>query len=295
MSQHALTSGSTTTFQPSMQFFDDTAFTLQPVQHYTSPPLVLTDNILTTPTYLINTNISSSDVYYIWRAQNTRRGSPALVGPVTVKGSYTYSVPPQAPQALGTGVELETGDTRITQAAGIRNEILAAHSTNCNVQGVNQSCIRYIRISVGTDTGPFGGGLVASLGQENTLSGGVGVFDFEPGIAVNAFGNPALAFHRSSANSFLSSFWRTSAIGPVTTSFGSDQIVASDSVSTSFGVSQAIAVGNCPQPLSRTGDFIGIQTDPFDFVSFWVTGERALSIGVGDFPCEWQTQIRKAG
>jgi hypothetical protein len=274
------------TFQPATVSGDATIFALQPVQHYTSPS--------EKAVYLMNTHFPtrfSSDVYKVWRMHNTVvAGRPRLTleGPVNVTGPKTYDIPPHAPQSLSS-VLLDTGDNRITQAAGIGDQISGVHGTVCNVGGgANQSCVRYVRIAVGSDAL---GKLTASLRQQDTGASSSGVFDFWPGVAVNALGDVVVAFHRSSATSWLSSFWK---IGP------------SGSNRTFFGSAQPLVVGDCPKPedytitntdgtithLSRTGDYIGAQTDPSDFQSFWLAGERAR-MTPADEACVWRTRIAK--
>jgi hypothetical protein len=211
---------------------------------------------------------------------------------VKVAGTFTYDVPPDAPQK-GSTVAIDTGDGRITQAAGIGDDISAVHPTVCNTGGgPNEACTRYVRIHVGND--PFRGtNLTAALTQEATFGDGAGIFDLFPGIAVNGLGETIVAFHRSSAASFLSSFWK---IGALDSTVSPPKVV--------FGTAQPLTVnGDCslPEPppdpdnpkgagKTRAGDYIGAQTDPADFRSFWLAGERASAIGG---VCQWKTQIRK--
>jgi hypothetical protein len=276
------------TLQPASDLSDFGAQTIQPVQHYTSPS--------TGGVYLMNTRSSrASDTYRVWRVHGVKHG-PKLQGPADVTGSFIYEEPPPAPQAL-SNVVLDTSDARLAQAVGIGDEISGVHGTRCNVgSGPDQSCVRYVRISVGTD--PHGG-LTASLVQETTISGGAGIFDFMPGVAVNAQGQVVVGFHRSSADSWLSSFWRIGKSNPLP--------VPPFPKGGFFGAAQPLVQGDCPQPqtgnettngkpdgtpLSRTGDYFGAQTDPSDFQNFWVAGERARQTPA-DEACVWRTAIAK--
>jgi hypothetical protein len=271
--------------QPNIDFIS-----VQPVQHYTSPTGVLTipPGRFSIPAYLINSHydpfLGSSKTYKIWRVLFVR-GIPLLQGPVSVTGSSAYANPPNAPQP-GTTAIIWTVDDRITQAAGVGDEISAVHTTLCNsAGGPDQACIRYVRIRVGDVFDFFPTELTASLIQEETFNDGSGNFDFFPGIAVNGVGQAVIAFHRSSASSFLSSFWR----------MGNRYFSE-----VAFGLAQTLtSAGDCSLPpsnledprqpdLTRAGDYIGAQTDPGDFFSFWLAGERATKIGSG---CMWQTQI----
>ncbi len=254
------------TFQPSGVAGDASTFTLQPVQHYTSPSSFLPTT--TNPAYLLSTVFGSSATYRVWQVRNVASGSPTL-RVVNVIGSYDYGVQPDAPQS-GSSLLLDTGDNRMTQAAGVGDAISGVHGSLCNINGgASESCVRFVRISVGQNGG---GSLTAAINQEQTFGGGAGVFYFWPGIAVNGVEETAVAFHRSSGASYLSSYWTIKALA-----------------STTFEAASPITDGTCAQTLSnRTGDYIGAQTDPSDSNTFWLAGERATTINGS---CQWQTQI----
>jgi hypothetical protein len=252
------------TFQPSGVAGDASTFTLQPVQHYTSPSSF---SGTTNPAYLLSTVFGTSATYRVWQVRNVGGGSPTL-RVVNVTGSYVYGVQPDAPQS-GSSLLLDTGDNRMTQAAGVGDAISGVHGTLCNINGgASESCVRFVRISVGQN----GSSLTASINQQQTFGGGAGVFYFWPGIAVNGVEETAVAFHRSSGASYLSSYWTIKALA-----------------STTFEAASPITDGTCAQTISnRTGDYIGAQTDPSDSNTFWLAGERATTINGS---CQWQTQI----
>jgi hypothetical protein len=256
-------------FQASTRVADLSAFTLQPVQHYSNPASFTGT---TNPIYLVSSMFGRSTRYNVWRIRNVASGAPTLQGPVGVSGTYTYDIPPDAGQA-GSQLPLETGDTRITQAAGMGSRISAAHGTLCNMGGgTNESCVRVVRFVVAQDGA---GEFAAVLDQQATLGGGAGVFYFWPAVAVNALHQTALVFHRSSTASYLSTFWTTK-----------------EAASPEFAPPSPLTLGTCAQTRSdRTGDYLGAQTDPSeDFRSFWVAGARATTInGI----CQWQTWIGK--
>lgn len=251
-------------FQASTQVGDLRTFTLQPVQHYTSPSSF---SGTTNPAYLVNTLFGSSTTYRVWQVRNVMGSSPTL-RVRNVNGSFTYGVQPDAPQS-GSDLLLATGDNRVTQAAGLGNALWPAHGTLCNVGGgENESCVRTVRILVGQSSS---GALTATLSQQTTV-GGTGWYLFWPGIAVNVTEQTAIVYQRSSAASFLSARWRLKNL-----------------CSASFGAAMDLTSGTCPQEVSeRTGDYTGAQTDPVNFSSFWLAGERATLIA-GE--CQWQTRI----
>jgi hypothetical protein len=191
---------------------------------------------------------------------------------VNVAGNFFNSVPPNAPQQ-GSTILLDTGDTRVTQAAGRGNLISAVHGTGCVVGPASSSpvsCIRHIRFLVGQSAA---GALTAVVNDQNVL-GFLGNFIFWPGVAVNNVGQTAIAYHGNRTRAgiqFLSSY--------VTLRTGAAN-------SAPF----PITTGTCAQPLTTTGAYMGAQTDPSDFLSFWLAGERATLV---TGTCKWQTQIIK--
>lgn len=255
------------TFQPSAVIGDGATFTLQPVQHYTSPTSYTGT---TKPAYLLSTTYGSSNQYSVFQVRNVASTSPSLRR-VNVTGAFTYNVQADAPQ-LGTATLLATGDNRMTQAGGAGNALHGVHATFCNIAGgATESCIRYVRIIPGQD---LLGNLTAAIGSQRTFGGGAGQFFFWPGIAVNNRNQVAIDFHKSSAATYLSSMY-----------------TMKDNASTIFEAAMPITTGTCSQTVSdRTGDYIGAQTDPADLFSFWFAGERATTIGG---TCVWETQILK--
>jgi hypothetical protein len=201
------------------------------------------------------------------RVSNMAGGSPVLEA-VDVAGSYIYTFPPDAPQA-GTTSELDTGDTRLTQAAGLGDALWAAHGTGCAIGGGgNESCVRVVRLLVGQSPG---GEPTATLAYETTFGGGDGVYFWMPGIAVNGAEQTAVAFETSSAASFLSAWYSLK-----------------DLSAPEYGAARSIADGRCSLA-GGTGDYVGAATDPVDFESFWLAGERnTLLPGAW---CAWQIWI----
>lgn len=256
------------TYQASGTLGDGAAFTLQPVQHYTSPSsFTNTSN----PAYLVSTIFGTDNRYRLWRLANQWSGTGPKFENISVAGSFTYSVQPDANQ-LGSTLLLDTGDNRMMQVAGIGNALYGAHGTGCNFSGgAAESCVRYVRLNpsqaaTGTPT--------VSLNQQLTFGGGSGAFYFWPGIAANTRGDVIVPFHRSSTGSYLSSYW-----------------TMKEPAATRFESASANTVGTCPQTISnRTGDYIGAQLDPSDLRSFWVAGERATTLSG---TCQWQTRVQK--
>jgi hypothetical protein len=257
------------TVQASATIGDGAAFTLQPVQSYTSPSsFTNTSN----PAYLVSTRFGTSNQYRVWRLANRWTGIGPKFENVTVTGAFTYSLQPDANQ-LGSTSLLDTGDNRMLQVAGIGNSLYSVHGTGCNIGGgTAESCVRHVRIAVGENA--VTGLPTAAIAQQLTFGGGANVFYYWPGIAANTRGDVIVPFHRSSTASFLSSYWTMKELA-----------------ATRFESATANTVGTCPQIVSnRTGDYIGAQLDPSDLLSFWVAGERATTLNA---LCQWQTQVQK--
>lgn len=258
-------------FQPSGVLADGRAFTLRPAQQYTSPSsFVGTSN----PVYLVNSILGNSNAYRVWRVRNF---PPTLQGATTVAGNFVNSIPPNAPQQ-GSAALLDTGDTRVTQVAGRGNLISAVHGTGCVVGPAGSptvSCVRHMRFLVGQNAA---GALTATINDQVAFGfppvAGTGTFIFWPGIAVNNVGQTAIGYYRNrntAGTRFLSSF-----------------------VTLRTGVANSapfpIASGTCAKPTTSSGAAIGAQTDPSDFSSFWLAGERATLV---TGTCKWQTRIIK--
>jgi hypothetical protein len=116
----------------------------------------------------------------VWRVSNL---APVILQGTTVAGNFVNSVQPNAPQQ-GSTILLDTGDTRVSQAAGRGNLISAVHGTGCVVGTPPRtvSCVRHIRFSVGQSAT---GALTAVINDQGILSFPA-VFIFWPGIAVNS-------------------------------------------------------------------------------------------------------------
>lgn len=265
-------------FQPATQPNDPTIWTLQPVQHYTSPSSVRN---FQNPVYLVSADWAyapdgQSDVYHIWRVSNVATGSPDFTSkPTNVRGNYLYLTPPNAQERDRTdpqwGDYLLTATSGVYQAAGIGDALYAVHSTACNFDGGEaESCVRIVRILV--SMGP-GGHLTASLDQQHTIGGGSGVFYWDGGIAVNTNHHEGVVFLRSSSSTYLSAYWTAKSLS-----------------ASSFEPSAALSDGICSRLYSsgaHTGDYTGAQSDPTG-TSFWLAGERhTLISGI----CVWETHI----
>jgi hypothetical protein len=281
-------------FQPAATAGDFNFFTLQPAQHYTSPSSFAGQ---TNPAYLVSTIRPTSgppvvppdNRYRVYRIYNVASGSP-LMQSTTVTGSVTYNHPPSAPG--GDGANIDTGDVRVTQTAGIGNAVSAVHATSCLSPPAGggsvptESCARTVRFIVGG-----AGALTATLSQQ-TVFGFADGFAWWPGVAVNNTEDTAISFQFSNASTLLAAAY---AVKPVTTP--------------DFSASTFIRNGFClletgfdsVRGTYRSGDYTGAQRDT-DGVGFWVSGERATTFGTNTFPndpdtsdptCQWQTWINR--
>lgn len=250
-------------FRAAQDGHGETAFTVQPAQHYS------TTDLAGDPLFFVNASSTdfTSDKYTLWRLVD-EGGAPALDRfPLT--GSQLYSVPPDAPQAAGPAHD--TGDLRIQQAAFRDGRLWAVHATACNFGPTpGESCVRV----VGIDPSASGG----RIAFEEIFGGGEGWFLWMPGIAVNAAGDVAVAFQRGRGN-------MGTGVGFAGLAAGANR----------FEVSQRLINGRCGLEnvddggRNRSGDYVGIQADPLDADGFWIAGE--YSGNVGRLGCEWRTRI----
>jgi hypothetical protein len=259
------------TFQPSSTIGDLTnTFTLQPVQHYTSPSSF---SGTTNPAYLISTIRGQSALYRIWRIRNVAGGAPTMHA-TNVSGNFTYNFPPAAPG--GSGAPIDTGDVRVLQSAGNGNLLTAAHTTNCQFAGGGvEACVRLMRFSVSQS---LLGVMTASISQQVTFGGGDDRFYFYPSVAVNTANATGMAFNRSAVGGTLGVWWGSKTSAAAVPTVGS------------------LANGTCALATEfdstrgryRAGDYSGAQLNPADLTTFWVAGERAASFsGV----CQWDTRV----
>lgn len=258
------------TFQATATIGNGSVFTLQPVQHYSSPSVVPSTVGNSSPAYLVNTQFGAAAFYRVWRIVGLPGATGGALQLVNLAGSFAYGIPPQAPQT-GTGALIDTGDNRVTQAGGRGNLLTAVHGTLCNIGGgANESCVRAVRILVSFS----GNNPTASMNQQSTF-GLTNEFYFWPGVAVNALNQTMVPFQYispSRTGGRLSAWFTTK-----------------DSPTAFFTSILPLTTGTCAQTASdRSGDFVGAQTDPSDSRTFWIAGERAAVIGGS---CQWQTQI----
>ncbi len=250
-------------FRPATDAQGATAFTVQPAQHYT------TNGLAGEPLFFVSAQLllGGSSSYGVWRLSG--EGAAATLTKLNVSGAFEYAVPPTAPQ-LG-GDDLDTGDTRITQAAFRDGSLWAVHGTACAIgEAPNESCVRAVEFTP-TDAG-------ASIAFQQTF-GSSDWYGFWPGIAINERGDVVAPFQRSRADRFLDTAY-------------SGKLAAA----AIFDPIRTFKLGSCTlfnDPLdtgvNRTGDFVGAQTDPLDDLGFYVAGEFTGPVSI--FGCNWRTWV----
>jgi hypothetical protein len=249
------------TIQPSTVLNDQSVRRLQAVGQQSLPaPSAGTGN----PAYLVNAMAGSSSNYRIWRLRNVAGGAPVLDS-ATLTATVGYAEPANAPQSGGLPLQ-DTGDGRITSAAGQGNVLTFAHTTACTVAGTSQSCGRVLQVTVGQNAA---GALTAVQSRLLTLTGAQGDFLIYPGVAVNASGSLGVVMLRTSATRFLGSVWTL--VGPAT---------PPEPLMT-------LTNGGCTKTTARAGDFTGAALSPAGD-SFWLAGEHAALLGG---ICQWSTTV----
>ncbi len=240
------------------------AFSIHPAQHYS-------EWTGTGPAPLYGISVAfflPSPEYTLWKIAKMN-GQPRLTKQL-LTGDFAYTFAPTAPQRNGF-TDLDAGDPRITQVAYRDGKLWAVHGTACSIGGLpNEACIRAIEVT--PDGGPPAITFSETFGRPNT-------FLFWPGIAINKRGDVAMVFQRSKPNGFL---------GVV---FNGKRANAG-----AFDTMRNLRIGNCAlthdptADVTRTGDYVGIQTDPLDDLGFWMTGEYPGPVRSPAI-CDWKSYI----
>ncbi|HXU30482.1 MAG TPA: hypothetical protein VN851_07900 [Thermoanaerobaculia bacterium] len=239
------------------------AQTLQPVQHYTLPSATGG-----TSGYLISGKASPSKGYRVWRVRDGATAAPRLEF-TEVLGLRMYTKAPNATQPAG--IALDTGDTRILQAAGVGDSIWAVQTTGCQIStGNNEACFRVLRFNASPTTSGF----LAPIAEQATAGLSADNFLWMPSIAATNSGRIGLALHMASAALPHGAGWLTKISG-----------------TSAFSSLNVLRAGTCSRGGSgfRSGDFSGAQADP-DGTSLWLAGENFGTVGTS---CNWQTGIIK--
>jgi hypothetical protein len=231
------------------------------------------------PAYLVSTDVpaGTSTRLHVWRIKNVAKGAPTMTWK-DLNGTFTYSMPPNAPQPGGGGVLLDTGDTRVQSAAARGDVISTVWDTGCQfLEGNNETCFVYARLNVG-QTGKET--LKASIAEEFGWGLGEDAHVFFPSVAVNSADMVGVAAQTAGADfgnpdaNFLGSAWLLKARESV----GWPLVVAQPG-------SCALGAGD-----NRAGDYTGVQVDPGDNTGFWMAAEYAFDPGGG---CIWGTRVAR--
>ena len=194
-------------------------------------------------------------------------GYPATIG--------TYFAPPDAgadEPASCAGGKLDThpDDTRCYGAVWRNDVIYSAFNPKKTPAGL-VSTIRYFGIRT-TD-------LTLALHKSHGIDG---VFHFDPAINVDASGNVALVYARSSSSSGppagFAGAWYT---GQLTSDIGPQSPAPLQEGQVCVGVSG----------MARWGDYLGNAIDPMNENRFWIYGSFAKDLGLGQPELNWGTWI----
>lgn len=243
------------------------AFTVQPAQHYS------TNSLEGTPLFFVSTDLTLQVTrdYTLWRLVDRPPGKPGLLRH-GLAGSQRYTFAPNAPQLNGT--PLDTGDPRAQHAVYRDGVVWTVHGTGCNFGFTpGESCVRVVGITP-TDSG-------GSVTFEDIYGGGDDWFVWMPGVAVNGAGDVALAFQRSRSNMSAG------------VAFAGKPAASASFESLTKLINGRCSLDNFDGRVNRTGDYVGIQTDPADDLSFWIAGEYTGN--VGRLGCNWRSRVARIG
>lgn len=239
------------------------AFTVQPAQHYSASGLE------GSPLFFVSSELTNgnSTRYTLWRLFDNPAGGPKpRLARYGLMGEIEYSVPPHAPQKGGS--DLDTGDPRVQQAAYRNGELWAVHTTGCNFGAVpGESCFKVVGIAPSNDGG--------DIFYEEIVGGGEGWYFWMPGIAINQVGDLMVVYQRSRSG--------------MSVGVGFAGREADAGFEAGKLVNGKCGLDNFDGDSNRTGDYVGVQTDPADNLGFWIAGEYTGK--VGHLGCDWRTRI----
>ena len=240
----------------------DLAFTLQPA-HVFGPGGVAAS----VGTFLVNSGWVDGllrDYLSVIRVDDPL-GSPTFSNQFVFLGDITLgSTLPDAPQAGGTGVAIETNDGRVLHAVWRNNSLWLVNTVNPPAgPDAGEATAHWYEIN--TSTLSF-----LTLNQQGDIGGediAPGTHTFFPSIAVDAIGNVGIGFSASAPSIFPGAYFTgISTAGSVrpteTLAAGVDFYIRT------FGTGR-----------NRWGDYSGMSVDPADDRTFWVYNEYALTRG----------------
>jgi hypothetical protein len=188
-------------------------------------------------------------------SNNTSVRLHAITNPLgsVSRTTYTLSVPsygrPEDAPQLGTSTRIETFDARFWSCVWRNGSLWACHH-------IDSSRVKARWYEIATNSWPSSGS--PSLVQSGTLDPGAGVRTFFNAISVDAFGNAAMCFARSSTSEYISMgrVLRQASDPP-----GTMQAPVTNKESTA------------PLTYNRWGDYSAVSVDPADGKTFWTIHE----------------------
>ena len=250
-------------------------FTPQVAQHHTAT------NIAGTPLFAVNSQYGGGTGYALWRITKGEGAKPRLNHDVITASGY--GLPPNAMQK-GSEIPLDTlGDRMMAQIVYRDGQLWLAHTSSCTIGTGTEllSCIRVVQMF------PAANG--ATVGFED-LFGFVDHYVWVPGIAVTASGDVIAAFQYAGKKKHLSIAYNglkqgAARFGPARRPelFDRKKVLASGKCTVDEG-SEGGEYGE------RTGDYVGVISDPSSSKNVWISGEFS---GKSAGSCDWFTKIAR--
>lgn len=231
------------------------AFTIQPCHTYGAPAAE----------FLVNSVYPSSTgtqkVLSLWSLKN-----PTTTPTLTRQSITTdpFSLPPDAVQK-GGGTPLDTGDTRVLNAAFRGGSVWCALTTAHNWGGGNVSSIHWFQINATS-------GVLTQQG----VFGASGFHYFYPAVMPDSNGNMTMVFSRSGSTEFASVRY---------TGRKASDTIGLLQASALLKAGTANYLGLDGSGRNRWGDYAGVGNDPSDTLKTWIYSLYATS---GN---NWATQI----
>ncbi|MBI3639255.1 MAG: Ig-like domain repeat protein [Thaumarchaeota archaeon] len=214
---------------------DTSKFSVHPVQSLSSTPTL----------YMISVGSGSTNKAQLFSINGA---VPSAVVTITNLTILTTHIPPHAVQP-GTTSRIDTGDTRIQDAAWFQGNLWLSLNDACLPSGdtVNRACIHLTQISTST-----------LQVKQDFRYGASGFYYFYPALRIDGMGDLDVIFGFSSSTVFPSLAVTGQAV--------------SDPVNT-LEQSLTIKSGSASDTSGRYGDYFGAALDPSDPTLIWVAGE----------------------
>jgi hypothetical protein len=209
---------------------------------------------------------SGANTIDVLEMNNVLSANPTFTTTALNVNTYYQAVSPLQPDGSPITNQTDSRMMNADEATVGGKDLIVADQIVSNAAGTEDNARWYqIDVSSGTPT----------LVQEGDVSGGPGVYDMYPGIAINSSGAIGMSYDQSGT-----------ATGQFMSVYVAGRLPTDPAGTMGPGVLVQAGVGVANLPTARQGDMSGINVDPTDG-SFWIANEYANT----EAPFDWGTAI----